>query len=75
MKRPRSRRKIRPEFTEAQAGEIRVALKDTLEFRTENGMDTRAAQNALDELDRAQREADYRTTERPLNHSQSRRRR
>lgn len=52
--------KIKLELTKAQAGEIRVSLKSTLEFQTENGINSRAAQNALEKLDQAQREAEGR---------------
>jgi len=46
--------KVKPEFTESQADEIRIALSSQLEFRSENGMDCRASENALAELNRAQ---------------------
>lgn len=44
---------IKPIFTTAQADEIAVALPAQLEFRSENGMDCRASENALSELNRA----------------------
>jgi hypothetical protein len=50
-------RKVEPKFTIAQAGEIRAALKDVIQFRANNRIDDRAVVNALNELDRAQREA------------------
>ncbi len=56
MKRPSSRRKVKPEFTEAQAGMIRFALKEVGEYELD-GPSHKAARNALNELDRAQREA------------------
>lgn len=52
-----ARKKIKPEFTEAQVNEIRASLIGTIEFRVENDEDRRAANNALGELDRAQQEA------------------
>jgi hypothetical protein len=49
-----SAKRITPSFTKAQADEVRVSLKGTIQFRLENGMDRRAAENALRELDRAE---------------------
>lgn len=46
--------KIKPEFTRPQAAQIRLALKDLIEFRSENGYDYRAAENALNRLDAAE---------------------
>jgi hypothetical protein len=44
---------IKPSFTVAQADEVAIALSGQLEFRSENGMDCRATENALDALNRA----------------------
>jgi hypothetical protein len=56
VKRPGPGRKIKPEFTEAQAGMIRFALKEVGEYELD-APSHKAARNALKELDRAQREA------------------
>lgn len=50
--------KIKPEFTEAQAGEIRIALTEALQFRLENNEDRKEIEDALEELDRAHSEAE-----------------
>lgn len=50
-------RKIEPQFTKTQAGMVRVALHEILEGPVD-GPDRRAANNALKELNRAQRDAE-----------------
>lgn len=46
-------RKIRPTFTKEQFAEVRLALEEKIEWRYEQGMDRRAASNALKALERA----------------------
>lgn len=46
-------RKIAPRFTQAQSGMVRVGLKDVLEGEYDAPA-RRAAENALEELDRAE---------------------
>lgn len=48
---------IKPAFSRPQAGMIRFALKETLDYEHLDAPSRLAARNALQELDRAQLEA------------------